>query len=128
MEYEEILFFLKIAADRLESLWDINSLGKIANQRVPDFITNGRGTLLRADIHLLWTQWFIDSICDSEQILNYSQGYPHIFKAVQNRIPLIFTSITESECQKITKYIARLINQEVQRKTRKETYLYRYRD
>lgn len=124
MEYEEIFSFLNTTADKLEYSWDINSLGKIANQRVPDFVTSGRGTLLRADIHLLWTQWFIDSICDSEQILNYSQGYAHIFKAVQDRIPFIFTSITESERQKITKYIARLINQEIERKQeRKRIYI-----
>lgn len=124
MEYEEIFSFLNTTADKLESSWDINSLSKIANQRVPDFVTSGRGTLLRADIHLLWTQWFIDSIYDSEQILNYSQGYAHIFKAVQNRIPSIFTSITESERQKITKYIARLINQEIERKQeRKRIYI-----
>lgn len=124
MEYEEIFSFLNTTLDKLEYSCDINSLGKIANQRVPDFVTSSRGTLLRADIHLLWTQWFINSICDSEQILNSPQGYPHIFKAVQDRITLIFTSITEPERQKITQYIARLINQEVERKQkRKRIYI-----
>jgi 5-methylcytosine-specific restriction endonuclease McrA len=109
MEYEEILSFLDATADKLESSWDVECLGNIANQRVPDFITSGRGTLLRADIHLLWTQWFINSICDSEQFFNSYQGYSHIFTVVQDRIPFIFPSITESERQKITKYIARYI-------------------
>ena len=116
MEYEEIYSFLNTTADKLEFLWDVKSLGNIANQRVPDFITSGRGTLLRADAHLLWTQWFINSICDSERLFDSSQGYAHIFKIVQDRIPFIFPSITELERQKITKHIARLINKEVERK------------
>lgn len=116
MEYEEILAFLDATADKLESSWDVDILGNIANQRVPDIITSDRGILLRADIHLLWTRWFINSICDSEQFLNSSQGYPHIFKVVQNITPSIFNRFTESELQKITKYIARLIDKEVQQK------------
>lgn len=116
MEYEEILAFLDATANKLESSWDVDILGNIANQRVPDIITSDRGILLRADIHLLWTQWFINSICDSEQFLNSSQGYPHIFKVVQNITPSIFNRFTESELQKVTKYIARLIDRDVQRK------------
>lgn len=124
MEYEEILSFLNVTADKLELSWDIQSLGNIANQRVPDFITSGRGTLLRADVHLLWTQWFIDSICDSERLFGSSLGYAHIFKIVQNRIPFIFPSITESERGQITIYIARLIDKEITRKEdRSRTYI-----
>lgn len=116
MEFAEISSFLDITADKLEEFWDIKSLSNIANQRVPDFVMSGRGTLLRADIHILWTQWFIESICDPDLFANSHQGYAHIFKTVQRRIPVIFPSITECEKNEIAKYIARLVDKEVQRR------------
>ncbi|MHC0065267.1 HNH endonuclease [Nostoc sp. UIC 10890] len=116
MEFAEISSFLDTTADKLEASWDITSLSNIANQRVPDFIMSGRGTLLRADIHILWTQWFIESICNPDIFANSSQGYAYIVKTVQKRVPLIFPGISEDERNKITKYIARLVDKEVQRR------------
>jgi len=116
MEFSEISSFLDTTADKLEAFWDIKSLSNIANQRVPDFIMNGRGTLLRADIHILWTQWFIESICDPDIFVNSSQGYAYILKTVQQRIPLIFPEVPEDERNELTKYIARLVDKEVQRR------------
>ncbi|AFZ36046.1 HNH endonuclease [Stanieria cyanosphaera PCC 7437] len=124
MEYEEIHSFLDTTADKLESCWDVKILSHIANQRVPDLVMSGRGTLLRADIHLLWTQWFLESICDPNKFINSSQGYAHIFKVVQQRIPFICNQISESELQKLTIDISRLIAKEVERrKTRKRIRL-----
>jgi 5-methylcytosine-specific restriction endonuclease McrA len=116
MEFAEISSFLDSTADKLEAFWDIKSLSNIANQRVPDFIMNGRGTLLRADIHILWTQWFIESICDPDIFANSSQGYAFILKTVQQRIPLIFPEVPEYERNELTKYIARLVDKEVERR------------
>jgi len=116
MEFAEISSFLETTADKLEASWDIRSLSNIANQRVPDFIMSGRGTLLRADIHILWTQWFIESICNPDIFANSPQGYAYIVKTVQKRVPLIFPGISEDERNEITKYIARLVDKEVQRR------------
>jgi 5-methylcytosine-specific restriction endonuclease McrA len=124
MEFAEISSFLETTADKIEASWDIRSLSNIANQRVPDFIMSGRGTLLRADIHILWTQWFIESICNPDIFANSSQGYAYIVKTVKKRVPLIFPGISEDERNKITKYIARLVDKEVQRrKERKRIFL-----
>lgn len=120
MEFNEIYSFLETTADKLEACWDVQCLSSIANQRVPDFIMSGRGSLLRGDIHILWTQWFIESICDPETFANSDQGYAHIVKAVQQRLSLIFTGVSESERNALVKYIARLLDKEVQRrKTRR---------
>ncbi len=120
MEFEEISSFLKTTADKLEFCWDIHILSNVANQRVPDFIMSGRGSILRADIHLLWTQWFIESICDPEKFADSTQGYAYIFVAVQKRVPIIFSGISEEERQTLTKYISRLIDKEVQRRSQRK--------
>jgi 5-methylcytosine-specific restriction endonuclease McrA len=119
MEFEEIHSFFNTTADKLEACWDIQILSNIANQRVPDFIMSGRGSLLRADIHILWTQWFIESICDPEIFANSTQGYAHIFGAVQKRAPIIFSGVPEQERKTLTKYISRLIDKEVQRRSQR---------
>jgi 5-methylcytosine-specific restriction endonuclease McrA len=124
MEFEEIHSFFDTAADKLESCWDIQSLSKIANQRVPDFIMGGRGALLRSDIHILWTQWFIESICDPDIFVNSPQGYAYILKTVQQRVPFVFERVPEQERKTLTTYIARLVDKEVQRRrSRKRTFL-----
>lgn len=123
MEFAEISSFLDTTADKLEAFWDVKSLSNIANQRVPDFVMSGRGTLLRADIHILWTQWFIESICDPDILANSSQGYAHIVKTVQKRVPIIFPEIPENERNEITKHIARLVDKEVQRRKERKRLL-----
>ncbi len=116
MEFQEINSFLTTTLEQLELQWNIKTLSTIANQRVPDFITSGRGTLLRADIHILWTKWFLESICDPEKFVSANQNYFHILNAVKKRVPIIFPSITKQEQKQITRYIAELIDKEVQRK------------
>ena len=115
MEFEEIHSFFNTTADKLEACWDIRILSNIANQRVPDFIMSDRGSLLRADIHILWTQWFIESICDPEVFANSPLDYAHIFGAVQKRAPIIFSELPEQDLKTLTKSISRLIDKEVQR-------------
>ena len=116
MEFEQIDSFLKSTADKLEASWDIQILSQIANQRVPDFILSGRGSLLRADIHILWTQWFIESICNPEVLAESNQEYAFIFSHIQDKIPLVFSGFSNQEQTELTKYIARLVNKEVQRR------------
>lgn len=124
MEFEEIYSFLNTTADQLESCWNIQSLSGIGNQRVPDFVMSGRGLLLRADINILWTQWFIESICDPEIFANSDRGYAYIFQTVHERIPYIFAGTSEGERKKLTKYVARLVDKEVQRrKNRKRNFI-----
>lgn len=98
----------------------MNVLSNIATQRVPDFVMSGRGALLRADINMLWTQWFIESICDPEILANSSKGYAFVFKAVQQRIPFIFPEIPQNERNALAQNLAKLINKEVQRRETKE--------
>lgn len=116
MEFEEISSFLSATADKLEACWNLQELSSIANQRVPDLVMNGRGALLRADIHILWTQWFIESICSPELYADSAKSYPHIVEAVQKRSVSVFPKIPEHERKKLIKYIARLIHKEVQRR------------
>jgi 5-methylcytosine-specific restriction endonuclease McrA len=120
MEFAEISSFLNVTADKLENCWDMKSLSNIANQRVPDFVMSGRGTLLRADINMLWTQWFIESICDPEVFANSSKGYAFVFKAVQQRIPFIFPEIPQNERIALAQELAKLVNKEVQRRETRE--------
>lgn len=120
MEFAEISSFLSATADKLEACWDMNVLSNIATQRVPDFVMSGRGALLRADINMLWTQWFIESIYDPETLANSSKGYAFVFKAVQQRIPFIFPEIPPNERNALAQNLAKLINKEVQRRETRE--------
>ncbi|MFN6484118.1 MULTISPECIES: HNH endonuclease [unclassified Nostoc] len=126
MEFAEIQSFLETTADKLEAYWDEKSLSYISNQKVPDFIMSGRGLLLRSDIHILWTQWFLESICDPEIFANSTQGYAYLLKTVKERIPFIFPEISARERNKLTINIARLLEKEVQRrKIKKRTVVSR---
>ncbi|MGC1199380.1 MAG: HNH endonuclease signature motif containing protein, partial [Geitlerinemataceae cyanobacterium] len=116
MEFEEIYSFLNLTADRHTNYWDIHQLSQISNQRVPDFIMGGRGTLLRADIHLLWTQWFLESICDPDSFAKIEQSYGLILQYVKRHIPTIFSGLSQQDCKVLTKYIAGLLDREVQRR------------
>lgn len=116
MEFEEIRAFLDSTTDQLESSWNINILSKIANQRVPDFVMGGRGSLLRSDIHILWTKWFIESIVDPNKLDESNYNYADVVKEVNSRIPLIFIDITNQQRRLLARYISRLLDKEFQRR------------
>jgi HNH endonuclease len=116
MNFDAICSFLETTSARLETSWQVASLNQISERRVPDFITGRQDTVLRADINTLWTQWFIESICDPERFVESYPGYAHIVHAVKIEVPSLFTNIEVSKHGELIKLISRLVEKEIQRR------------
>jgi hypothetical protein len=116
MNFDAICSFLENTSTRLETSWQMQSLNSIAGLRVPDFITGRQDTVLRADINTLWTQWFLESICDPERFVESSPDYAHIVHAVKIEVPSLFTNIEVSKHGELIKQISRLVYKEIQRR------------
>ena len=113
MNFDAILLFLESTSARLEASWQMDSLNRIAHSRVPDFITGKQDTVLKADITTLWTQWFLEAICDPER--NYPD-YAHIIYAVRNEVPILFANVEVDKQSELIRQISRLVQKEVQRR------------
>jgi hypothetical protein len=116
MNFDAICSFLENTSARLETSWQMANLNRIAERRVPDFITGRQDTVLRADINTLWTQWFLESICDPERFVESYPGYAHIVHAVKIEVPSLFTNIEVSKHGELIKLISRLVDKEIQRR------------
>lgn len=120
MDFNAIYSFLDQTSSRLETSWQISSLSSIAGLRVPDFITGRQDSILRADINTLWTQWFLESICDPEKFVDNYPGYAHIIHAVKIEVPSLFGNIEPGKHGEITKQISRLIEKEISRRQKRK--------
>jgi 5-methylcytosine-specific restriction endonuclease McrA len=116
MNFDAICSFLEATSARFETSWQVANLNRIAERRVPDFITGRQDTVLRADINTLWTQWFLESICDPEKFVEVYPGYAYIVHAVKIEVPLLFTNIEVSKHGELIKLISRLVDKEIQRR------------
>jgi 5-methylcytosine-specific restriction endonuclease McrA len=122
MDFDAISSFLEKSAGRGENVWQLNSLSAIANHRIPDVVTGIQDTLLRADMTTLWTQWFLESICDPERFVERYPCYGHIVHAVNAEAPSVFVNVDINKRAELVKQISRLINDEVRRRqSRKRT-------
>jgi hypothetical protein len=116
MDLNSICSFLESTSSRIDTNWYLSSLHTIAALRVPDFITGRQDTVLRADINTLWTQWFLESICDPEKFVDNYPGYAHIIHTVKVEVPSLFSNIDSNKHGEIIKQISRLVEKEVQRR------------
>ena len=116
MDFDAISLFLKNSSGRGENVWQLNSLSAIANHRIPDVVTGKQDALLRADMTILWTQWFLESICDPERFVQRYPCYGHIIHAVNAEIPFIFATVDSNKRAELVQQISRLINNEVRRR------------
>jgi hypothetical protein len=120
MDLNQITAFLDQTSSRLETSWQLSSLSSVAGLRVPDFITGRQDSILRADINALWTQWFLESICDPERFVDDYPGYAYVFHAVKNEIPLLFGNLEPHNHVEISQQISRLIHQGISRRQKRK--------
>ena len=109
MDLRLISSFLEVTSARVESTWQMDSLRKISGLRVPDLITGKQDIILRSDSISLWTQWFLESICDPERFMNDDPGYGYIFHTVNTEMPLLLPNFEPSQHGELVKKIAHLI-------------------
>ncbi|KAM3091286.1 HNH endonuclease [Phormidesmis sp. 146-35] len=116
MNFDRIYSFLEATSARLETSWQMANLSTIAGLLVPDFVTGKQDTVLRADINTLWTQWFLESICDPERFVGSYPSYAHVVHAVKLEVPSLFTNVEVSKQGELVKQIARLVYKEIERR------------
>jgi hypothetical protein len=116
MDVRVISSFLEMTSVKLESTWQMETLSNISGLRVPDLITGKQDTILRADVNSLWTQWFLESICDPERFTDREPGYGHIFHAVNLEMPSLFPSFEPNQHGELVKQISRLVYREIERR------------
>lgn len=117
MEFEEVSRFLKISSHQLSSCWEFSDLINIAQTEIPASIMSDRSSLLRADAKILWTQWFLEAICDPEVFVSSNQYYPHILKVVKGQVSHLFPRATINQQRELTAQISTLIDQEIERRS-----------
>lgn len=121
MDFNSLSLFLSQASSRMEASWQLSSLSMISGLRVPDFITGKHDSILRADINILWTQWFLESICDPEKFIDDQPPcYAHIIHAVAKEVPTIFEGLDSRSREEAIKQISRLVAREVDRRQKRK--------
>ncbi|MBZ0235626.1 MAG: HNH endonuclease [Deltaproteobacteria bacterium] len=118
MGLEEIDAFLFATLGRDELPWEAGSISAIAALGIPDGMLGVRGGLLRADVRLLWARWFVEAICDPERFARSGDGYAHIVRTVHRRTHALFPTYPADERDVLALKLARLVNDEVQRRQR----------
>jgi 5-methylcytosine-specific restriction endonuclease McrA len=116
MDFDAISSFLDISSGKGENVWQLHSLKAVANHLIPEVVTGKQSSLLRADMTTLWTQWFLESICDPEKFVDRYPCYAHIVHAVDTEAPFIFSTIDINKRAELVIKISRLINNEVRRR------------
>lgn len=116
---DDIIAFLKGAVATPENKWLATALGEIARLHVPDVVLGRRAHLLRADLNMLWAQWFVESICDPEVFVESENGYAFIVRAVMSRLNELVQGAPEAESKDLVRYLAQTVAHEVDRRKQK---------
>ena len=109
----ELVSFLNTLLGEPQDRWDTRGIARVAQLHVPDAILGRRAHLLRADLYLLWAQWFLESVCDMETLVARDLGYAFIVKEVRTRVVMLLSEAPEEERLALTSQISQLVAAEV---------------
>jgi HNH endonuclease len=124
MDFDAIRYFFNMVPSNLQGSWHIDKLTSISNIRLPDLVTGDQDSILRADIAILWTNWFLESLCDPEAFIDSYPGYAFVVQIVNKEVPTTFASIPKSKHEELTVILSRLIDSEIlRRQTVKRTLI-----
>lgn len=112
----DLAHFLRDTLANPSARWSGAALEHVARLHVPDAILGGRTSLLRADLHTLWAQWFLESICDLEMFAHRNVGYAFIVQEVTRRVPLLLGHVPERDRLALTSEISQLLDREIRRR------------
>lgn len=113
---DELNLFLHAALHAPERRWEHEGVGQLARLRVPDAIFGNRGALLRADVHTLWAQWFLESLCDPEPDIERDRGFAFIVRDVEIRVRELLRGVPERETRRMIDGVAHLVDREIERR------------
>lgn len=113
---DELNEFLTAALHMPERRWEQQGVAHLARLRVPDAIFGSRGALLRADVHTLWAQWFLESLCDPEPYLERENKFAFIVSDVAERVRAMLCDVPERESKRMIEVVAMLVDREVERR------------
>jgi hypothetical protein len=92
---------------RARRFWDHDDAKKISGYQIPDGILGPRRkTLLRADIAILWSSWFIESLLDPQRYVLEGKNYLHLFADAFHLVSENFSHLTKDERRDFAQVIA----------------------
>jgi len=98
--------------------WDTTQLNTIATTEPPDLMMRPWKKILKADIHIIWAKWFLESVFDPEYFLanNEEPERFKIFRITYQIISKYFSEDPNDEVIKLCSYITDLILAEAQKR------------
>lgn len=112
----DLVHFLRDTLADPSARWSESALEHVARLHVPEAILSGRTSLLRADLHTLWAQWFLESICDLEMFAQRNVGYAIIVQEVTRRVRVLLGQVPERDHLALTSAISQLLDREIRRR------------
>ena len=89
---------------------------QLRGRSVPDRLLGSRGTLLKADISVLWARWFVDALCDPSRHQKTYRGYAYVVSEIFENAEKLFSDLPPDERSAIATLIARLADAEIRRR------------
>ena len=82
--------FVHQSLDQVAKAWDAVGIETLASLGVPDSVLGRRWALVRGDVNLLWSQWYVESILDPRRVP--SMSYASLFATVRREIDRRFSA------------------------------------
>ena len=99
--------FLALALGARKS-WGAVDVHQLAQLHVPDRILGDRrSSILRSDIGILWSSWFLESLLDPNRYASSGKTYPMLFSDAFRLISEKFPHLTKAEAKDFSSEIAR---------------------
>ena len=116
MSIEGLRGFIDQASEATTNLWTESKLLAVASLHATNELFGSREMTLRADAHILWARWFLESICDPQRFVGDYRGYAFVVAQVLPEVEKLFPSSPLDERKSVGTRIARLIDNEVKRR------------
>jgi hypothetical protein len=111
---QDLQHFLDAALAPPAALWEAGTLRASASLQVPDVLFVNRSWLLRADINQVWSEWFLEAMCDVKA-LGLRTTYPALFEVIWQRVEtLALPSVPKDEKKSVSKTIADLLQRRME--------------
>lgn len=99
--------FLSLALEARKS-WGVTDVHHLAQLHVPERILGERrSSILRSDIGILWSSWFLESLLDPNRYATAGKTYPMLFSDAFRLVTERFSHLTKDEAKLFASEISR---------------------
>jgi hypothetical protein len=100
------LQFIRASVDAQLS-WASTGSEFLANVHVPDRVLGDRRKgLLRSDVSIQWSNWFVESAADPRRYSDKDKNYAHVFSDVLDSVQQSFSHLTKDELRRLASEIS----------------------